>query len=61
MRGDYIHKGNLLTYTVLGECKIKDEVTREWVPGILYHKNGDTFVRTIKDFEENFIKVESGE
>lgn len=58
MRGFYKHNEKPGIYGIVGECKIKDEVTREWSDGVVYHdKNSRIYVRTKKDFEEHFIKI----
>lgn len=62
MRGFYLHKEKGGIYQMVLECKIKDEVTREWVDGICYcDKNSNMYVRTVKDFNDHFTKIESGE
>ena len=50
----YIHKESLERYSLLQECRLKRG--NVWVPGVVYLRNGEMFVRTRTDFDLHFDK-----
>ena len=56
INGIYTHKVNGDSYKFLGIINHKDEVTREWIPHVLYEGEavGVKYSRTVSDFQNNF-------
>jgi len=52
--GNYTRHGKM--YNTMGECKMKDPMTRQWRNAILYmcHETGNAYVIELQDFKNKF-------
>ena len=52
----YKYKGH--EYVVIGECRMKNPITRIWIDAVMYQRVGgeDTFVREKEEFYNRFIR-----
>lgn len=61
----YRHAESPDEYSAIAMCKIKDEKTGEWIPGVAYARvfveNGEqpVYVRTKRNFADRFTQVRS--